>query len=264
MLGLDRIGLHSSAALLPQQSAGILRSVDTPSPTISCAGAVSLSESRIEPLARTKDLLVHQMGQSSAQNIDAPLSAVTGGPKHYLAKPFIAKLRNNNIGSSIDAPSPTITAGGTHLALVETSLTKVPVSRGKLNGNVDPAIKRIFNRVASDITTKNFSFHNEWHESGCPIITIAGERYILEILFRMLQPEELAAAQGFPKGYQFKGTKTQIIKQIGNAVPCNTARALVKAVLTQNPQIGIPRFNWLQDETSLTRAMIEAHCAVAA
>ena len=57
-----------------------------------------------------------------------------------------------------------------------------------------------------------------------------------QIGFRMLQPHELAAAQGFPAGYKFSGTKTEAVRQIGNAVPCGLARALVTAVLSQNAQ----------------------------
>jgi DNA (cytosine-5)-methyltransferase 1 len=52
-----------------------------------------------------------------------------------------------------------------------------------------------------------------------------------DIGFRMLQPHELAAAQGFPKGYHFAGTKREVVKQIGNAVPCGLARALLGAAL---------------------------------
>lgn len=58
-----------------------------------------------------------------------------------------------------------------------------------------------------------------------------------EIGFRMLQPHELAAAQGFPGGYQFTGTKTDQVKQIGNAVPRRLARALVGAVVSQNADV---------------------------
>ena len=53
-----------------------------------------------------------------------------------------------------------------------------------------------------------------------------------DILFRMFQPKELAAAQGFPDDYIFCGTKTEIVKQIGNAVPVNLARALCRAALS--------------------------------
>ena len=55
--------------------------------------------------------------------------------------------------------------------------------------------------------------------------------------FRMLQPHELARAQGFPDSYQFTGNKTEVVRQIGNAVPCGFARALITAHLTSSPDI---------------------------
>lgn len=55
--------------------------------------------------------------------------------------------------------------------------------------------------------------------------------------FRMLQPHELAAAQGFPPTYKFTGTKRDITRQIGNAVPCGFARALIGAFLTQSSDV---------------------------
>jgi DNA (cytosine-5)-methyltransferase 1 len=58
-----------------------------------------------------------------------------------------------------------------------------------------------------------------------------GSRWALDILFRMLQPGELAAATGFPEGYAFAGTKDEKVKQIGNAVPAYTACALTKAAV---------------------------------
>ena len=54
----------------------------------------------------------------------------------------------------------------------------------------------------------------------------------LDILFRMLQPHELAAAMSFPKGYQFTGTRGDQVKQIGNAVAVNFARAHALALLS--------------------------------
>ena len=55
--------------------------------------------------------------------------------------------------------------------------------------------------------------------------------YRLDIRFRMLQPHELAAAQGFPADYKFQGNKSEIVKQIGNAVPCGLAKALIGSLL---------------------------------
>lgn len=59
-----------------------------------------------------------------------------------------------------------------------------------------------------------------------------GQRY--DILFRMLHWKELARAMSFSDEdgeYDFAGNKTEITKQIGNAVPVRTARALVGACL---------------------------------
>jgi DNA (cytosine-5)-methyltransferase 1 len=60
--------------------------------------------------------------------------------------------------------------------------------------------------------------------------------YVLDIRFRMLQPKELAAATGFPKNYKFLGTKTEVVKQIGNAVVVDIAKALCVSLLTSNSQ----------------------------
>jgi DNA (cytosine-5)-methyltransferase 1 len=70
-----------------------------------------------------------------------------------------------------------------------------------------------------------------------PVVVIAGERYLLDIRFRMLQPHELAAAQGFRRGYKFTGNKSEQVKQIGNAVPRRLARSICLAVLSQNSNI---------------------------
>ena len=53
----------------------------------------------------------------------------------------------------------------------------------------------------------------------------------LDIRLRMLQPHELAAAQSFPQDYKFSGNKGEIVKQIGNAVPRRTARALCRELI---------------------------------
>jgi DNA (cytosine-5)-methyltransferase 1 len=61
---------------------------------------------------------------------------------------------------------------------------------------------------------------------------IEGRQY--DIRFRMLEPKELARAMGFTDAetaYEFAGNKTEITKQIGNAVPVNLAAGLVGALM---------------------------------
>jgi DNA (cytosine-5)-methyltransferase 1 len=59
-----------------------------------------------------------------------------------------------------------------------------------------------------------------------------GQMYKLDITFRMLQPHELAAAMSFPKDYRFSGTKTEKIKQIGNAVCPKLSESLIAAAIS--------------------------------
>jgi len=57
-----------------------------------------------------------------------------------------------------------------------------------------------------------------------------GEQYIIvDIGLRMLQPHELALAQGFPVDYVLTGSKANKVAKIGNSVPPPMVKALVQA-----------------------------------
>ena len=54
---------------------------------------------------------------------------------------------------------------------------------------------------------------------------------------------EMARLQGFPDDYSFTGTRSQIIGQIGNAVPCKVAQIIarsLKRVLDIAPHYNVP------------------------
>lgn len=57
--------------------------------------------------------------------------------------------------------------------------------------------------------------------------------FYFDILFRMLEPAELAAAMGFPKGYFVDPSlsKEDIVRMIGNAWPVNLGAALCESIL---------------------------------
>jgi DNA (cytosine-5)-methyltransferase 1 len=76
-------------------------------------------------------------------------------------------------------------------------------------------------------------------DNPAPAITATGHVNLVEavrhdILFRMLEPHELAAAMGFNSveaKYEFVGNKTEQVKQIGNAVQVDQMEANVYAMM---------------------------------
>jgi site-specific DNA-cytosine methylase len=82
------------------------------------------------------------------------------------------------------------------------------------------------------------------HDIGTPAPAICATGHInlveatpsYDILFRMLEPHELAAAMGFDgeeAKYEFAGTKTEKIKQIGNAGLVAKMKACVGAIMSK-------------------------------
>jgi DNA (cytosine-5)-methyltransferase 1 len=72
-----------------------------------------------------------------------------------------------------------------------------------------------------------------------PSVTIRTEffkpekgRYLHPVQHRPITHREAARIQGFPDSFEFKGTKTEIAKQIGNAVPIGLAYNIAKAVIS--------------------------------
>ena len=48
---------------------------------------------------------------------------------------------------------------------------------------------------------------------------------------RVMTPRELARLQSFPDDFIFKGSKTSILVQLGNAVPCGLSQAIAEEVM---------------------------------
>ncbi|HYG22743.1 MAG TPA: DNA cytosine methyltransferase [Verrucomicrobiae bacterium] len=157
--------------------------------------------------------------QSGAQPRPAsePLPTVATSGAISLVQPFIVPQFNGAAPQSVHEPLGTITTTSRGIRLVQPCLVSF---YGK--GDAQSVDKPL-----PTVTTKDrFGL-------VMPTVEIHGEKYLLDIRFRMLKPHELAAAQGFPRGYKFTGNTTQVVKQIGNAVPKNLAKALVRAALTQ-------------------------------
>jgi len=160
------------------------------------------------------------------QSVEAPVGSVLTQDHKALVEPFIFSMEHGqkpeafiaptNHGKddrthSVEKPMPTVTTVDAW-AVVEPHLVKFYRDPKSQNQPVSDPLHTI--------TTK------DRHGLVQPCAGTIG----LDIRFRMLRPHELAAAMGFEK-YQFTGSREQQVKQIGNAVEVNTAKALVKAIL---------------------------------
>ena len=87
------------------------------------------------------------------------------------------------------------------------------------------------------ITPDAITLADDWPDGIDPrrCVIIDGRPAVLDIRFRMLRNSELARAMGFDDDesqYEFRGTVSEVTKQIGNAVPVKLAEALVSAILS--------------------------------
>ncbi len=233
------------------------RSVEQPIPAL-CAGGqhVGIAESFVVPVT-------HSGGSERAHAIDQPLPVITTAHRGELAvvDSFLVKYYEGSDAVSVDEPVPTITANYEHIAVADPHLVLYHGNhQGKTDGerrvkSVDEPLPVVdtSNRmgVARPYLVKYYGTAGA-SSLDDPLDTVtARDRFALvspemvhlvdkgdvvgwlDIRFRMLQPHELAAAMGFPKDYKFTGNRDDQVKQIGNAVCVNLAKALVMAVLQQ-------------------------------
>lgn len=162
-------------------------------------------------------------GGVTGQRADEPLHTITAGyGGHFgLVTPFITKFYSTNTGHRADEPLHTITTSPGHFGLVSAFLVKY-------YGTSDA---QSLKSPLGAITTRD--------RFGLATVEIDGERfYVSDIRLRMLRPEELKLAQGFPQDYIIDryddGTpvpKAQQVRMIGNSVVPQMAERIVAANL---------------------------------
>lgn len=213
--GLRRFGM--GAHLQAMEHKGHVRGLDRPLNTVTTAkgGAHAL----VEPfLVEMRGTSARQCEQT-ARDLSEPLTTVsTSGAHHALIEPHLLPQHGCGALRPVSQPVPTVACAGA-VALVEPFLVEY-YGNGRAQSVGCP--------LGTATTKQRFALVQ-------PEVMLEGKRYLLDIRFRMLQPHELAAAQGFPRDYKFAGTKTEAVRQIGNAVPRGLARALVLAAFAQDP-----------------------------
>jgi len=169
--------------------------------------------------------LAKHYGGVVGADLRQPLPTITATDHNAPVAVSLLNLKGSDRGGSdITQPMPTICAGGTHAAAVAAFLAPYYGSGSGETG-------RDMRAPAPTITTKD--------RFQLVTVTIGGEQYaIVDIGMRMLQPHELAAAQGFPASYQFAEVegkpvpKYAQVRLIGNSVCPPLAKAIVEANFT--------------------------------
>lgn len=189
------------------------RSVDDPLPTVMPNHRLNLFRGVIVP-----PLGVHHRGgkANKAYPVDEPLKTITRRGGGHLVSAHIQTHFGERQGQdprvhSVEEPLPALTSR--EPALVEGVLVNYH-GQGEGAASIDDPMPTFGTKQQIGLVQ--------------PVI---GNRR-LDIRFRMLQPHELAGAMGFESTYHFIGKRADVIRQIGNAVAVNMAKALVKSLLS--------------------------------
>ena len=199
------------------------RPLDKPVPTITTDGGFGLCEPFITQMEHSSE------GHSRrCYDMERPVPTITGKGMFGLCEPFLSKFHGSHKGKAdgdrrnlpLDAPLPTLDTSN-RVGLAEPFLVSYYGQGGPMS--VEEPLDTITTRdrfalVDPQLVTDGMVDKGE----------VVGW---LDIRFRMLQPKELAAAMSFPKTYQFAGNREAQVKQIGNSVAVNTAKALCLEIL---------------------------------
>ncbi len=159
--------------------------------------------------ALVMSFLAKHYGGVIGHKLDRPIGTVTARDHHSIVVAHLTKFYGTSVGASLCEPLPTVTAGGNHLAEVRAFLIKY---------------------YGTTVTSK--------HRFG--LVTIRGEPWqIVDIGLRMLEPRELARAQGFHDDYLLIGSKANQVAMIGNSVSPPNAAAVVRVNMLQGEAKGV-------------------------
>ncbi len=203
----------------------------------------------------TPPLLVPVEGRDGkdALSVTAPARTQTARAETGLAvPPFIAVLRRYSDTTAITGPLRCVTADGNHHALITPADMAMVMRNNTPRG--DPAqMCTPATQPLRALTTTGHQSLLTWahllvpyYRTGVarPVSEPAGtvsatDRFALaspaidvnDVLFRMLEPHEIAAAMAFLPGYVVLGSKRERVRQLGNAVTPPAAEILIAALV---------------------------------
>ncbi len=207
------------------------RSIDEPIPTIPTENRFGVVEPFVVSYAE-RDGDGSCKEPATPRSVDEPLGTVITRDRFGVVQPFIVPQMGDGM-RSIDAPAPTVTTTTRGMRLIEPFLTahfgERATQEPRTHAITEP-VPAVTHRGAGDLVEPVILPADASAPRG-RVVEIDGKPYVLDVRFRMLQPHELARAQGFSDDYVFTGTKSDQTAQIGNAVPEKVAYALGRAAL---------------------------------
>lgn len=228
-------------------SSGAPRSAEDPMPTITTGGAGSERQGCARPML-IEPLIAPYYGDGSGKTCGStgqPLPTVTSKARLGMVVP-VTHSQGHNKARDVAEPVPTMTtAKGGEFALVMPVTHAGGIDRAQDDTAPLPTVTGA-NRGELAFVTAQFGEREgqapRVHDLAlpAPVGMTLGNGLLIEgtqgfdILFRMLEPHELAAAMGFTSEeatYEFAGTKTEQIKQIGNAVSVSKMKACVGSIM---------------------------------
>jgi DNA (cytosine-5)-methyltransferase 1 len=221
------MGLVEPYIVTANHGSGDVRVYDLqhPMPTITGLNGYGLAQPYVFPIDNQGSF------GDQIRSVEQPLGTIMTKNRFALAQPepYLAIFHGHNRPGgervrSIEVPFPTISAEGQQAGLVQPYLVVY-------NGTSHSA----------DINEPMPTITGVDRLALCVPVLFGGDLYnlYLDVLFRMFEPHELAAAMAFPKGYRFVApngkpvSKRHAVKMIGNAVEGYNAEALCFSQLSQ-------------------------------
>lgn len=217
-LGTITAGSEHHALAVPFQFKAIGRNpgatlgVDRPVPTI-----VAARENHAVVVPFLSQFHNGPDGERRNYSPGEPLPTLDTQNRYGLAMPFFMAINHggdDDRSHDPNEPTLTITTKNSH-SLVVPWITKY-YGTGTAVG---------INEPLGTVTAKD-----RFGLAMASLVQTMRELQVIDIGFRMLEPDELAAAQGFPHGYYLHGTKAEQVRQVGNAVCPPVAQALCTAI----------------------------------
>ena len=180
---------------------------------------------------------------ADAAAIDGPVPTICANGQHVgVSVPYLVNMKGRSTAANVDAPLPTMTAHAQHLGMATPYLTKyygtggavsvdAPLDTVTTNDRFGLSAPMLHPAGAGDIRHLLAALDDPDPLYRPRVVEIGGVTYLVDILYRMLTPRELATAMGFPPHYIFTGTQGDQVRQVGNAVPVNLAKALCRSAL---------------------------------